>query len=160
MIFATVGSQMPFDRLIQALDDWAATQNSVVQILAQIGDSELSPKHINVVRSVTPSVFREQVQNATAIVAHAGMGAVLTAMEFGKPLVIMPRHGARQETRNDHQVATAKWLTTKPGIYVAMNETELGAAIEQALQHSSATSEISPFASPELLDAINNFIHT
>ena len=31
LIFATVGSQMPFDRLIQALDEWAGIQGGVVK---------------------------------------------------------------------------------------------------------------------------------
>lgn len=151
---------MPFDRLIRALNGWAKKQNRPVQILAQIGDSDLQPSHLEAVSSLSPSVFRDHVQNAKVIVAHAGMGAVLTAMEFGKPLVILPRLGAQQETRNDHQVATANWLASKPGIYVAMTEADLGDAIDRAQSQALTTSEISPHASPELISALTTFIQS
>lgn len=149
---------MPFDRMIEALDAWVKEQAGDVGVFAQIGNSELKPKHLKFVDSLTPDEFRDAVRKAEVIVAHAGMGSVLTAMEFGKPLVVLSRLGALQETRNDHQVATAKWLSTKPGVYVAMNEAELGGAIERARNQSLATTGISPFASPELIAALGSFI--
>lgn len=158
MIFATVGSQMPFDRLIQALDVWAGKQGDSLSVLAQVGNSDMAVSNLKVVSSLSPSEFRESVKNAEVIVAHAGMGSVLTAMEFGKPLVVLPRLCARQETRNDHQVATAKWLAAKPGVYVAMSESELPAAIDRARNQAQATAEISRFASPELIGALKEFI--
>lgn len=160
MIFATVGSQMPFDRLILALDEWARNRASPVGVLAQVGNSDLVVSNLKIVSSLSPSEFRESVKNAEIIVAHAGMGSVLTAMEFGKPLVVLPRLGARQETRNDHQVATAKWLATKPGVYVAMSESDLPAAIDNALSQALATAEISRFASKDLIGALKEFIES
>ena len=160
MIFATVGSQMPFDRLIRALDEWAGKQEGAVSVLAQIGNSDVVASHLKIISSLSPGEFRESVKTAEVIVAHAGMGSVLTAMEFGKPLVVLPRLGAWQETRNDHQVATAKWLSSKPGVYVAMSESDLPAAIDRARNQALATAEISRFASPELIGALKEFIES
>ena len=129
-------------------------------MLAQIGNSDLVVSNLKIVSSLSPSEFRESVRNAELIVAHAGMGSVLTAMEFGKPLVVLPRLGARQETRNDHQVATAKWLSTKPGVYVAMSEWDLSGAIDRARNQVLATAEISRFASKELIGALKEFIES
>jgi UDP-N-acetylglucosamine transferase subunit ALG13 len=42
MIFVTVGSQMPFDRLVEAVDGWVG--QTTREVLAQIGDSQLKPK--------------------------------------------------------------------------------------------------------------------
>lgn len=158
MIFATTGSQMPFDRLIQALDEWAATQANDTDIFAQIGSSSLRPKHLRAVAAMSPTEFRHTVEGASLVVSHAGMGSVITALEFGKPLVIMPRLGQLRETRNDHQVATAKWLASKPGIFVAMTEAELGAAISKAASHKERLSEVAGSASNELLTALKEFI--
>lgn len=151
---------MPFDRLMHALDEWAKVQTDKVHILAQIGTTSLKPLHMDAVASLTPSAFREAIRDAKIIVAHAGMGSVLTALEFGKPLVVMPRLGARQETRNDHQVATANWLSSKPGIYVAMSESDLADAIDRARAQTLAATEISPFATPELVRALQTFIQS
>lgn len=159
MIFATVGSQMPFDRLIRALDTWAAHQANGREVLAQIGSATYQPSNLRTVPSLSPTGFREAVRAADLIVAHAGMGSVLTAMEFGKPLVVLPRLGTLQETRNDHQVATAKWLASKPGIYVAMLEAELDEAIRQAQAEAATTGQLSSYAPAEFTESLKRFIH-
>jgi len=158
LIFATVGSQMPFDRMVIALEKWAQSQSPALTIVAQIGNSNLKPSSLKTVASLLPAEFREHVLAAEVVVSHAGMGVVLTALELGKPLVIMPRLGSLSETRNDHQVATAKWLADKPGIFVCMAETELGNVIELARRRSLQPARISAYASDELLGAIKTFI--
>jgi UDP-N-acetylglucosamine transferase subunit ALG13 len=128
VIFVTVGSQMPFRRLVQAVDEWAQFHPSI-EVLAQVGsDPQFRPHAIKTFESVPPARYAELVRASDLVVAHAGMGSVLTALEFCKPMVLMARRGTLQETRNDHQVATLRWLTSKPGIYPAEDE--------QALKHS------------------------
>lgn len=158
MIFVTVGSQMPFDRLIVAMDAWAAAQPNPINIFAQIGSSSYRPTTLRWNQSLTPGEFKEAVSTADIIVAHAGMGSVLTAMEMGKSLVLMPRLGDLQETRNDHQIATAKWLAKRDGIFVAMDETELPLALAKAITAAQRTVTIAPYASPTLIDAIKKFV--
>lgn len=160
MIFATVGSQMPFDRMVNALDQWAGSVRSPIDILAQIGNSSCLPQNVRHVRSLSPAEFRSTVERADVIVAHAGMGSVLTALEFGKKLVVMPRRGMLRETRNDHQVATAMWLKSKPGVFVALDESVLGAVIEQAIYEKSTSNRISAVASDELICAVRDFLMT
>lgn len=151
---------MPFDRLIAGVADWAAAQPVSLEVLAQVGDTEIHPTELRTVRSLSPDEFRSAVSEAEIIVAHAGMGSVLTAMEFGKPLVVLPRRGALRETRNDHQIATARWLTEKDGVFVAMDDCELATAIDRARNHATATSYISASASANLVDALRVFIHS
>ena len=45
MIFVTIGSMFPFDRLIRVMDGWAAA-NPGVETLAQIGDGAYEPAHM------------------------------------------------------------------------------------------------------------------
>ncbi len=74
---------------------------------------------------------------ADVVIAHAGMGSIISAAEFGKPMVLLPRRGSLRETRNDHQIATAKWLRSKPGIFVADSEDELPTVLARALADSA-----------------------
>ena len=121
---------MPFRRLVQAVDEWARA-NPSVEVMAQVGvDPSFRPAALTAFASVTPAKYAELVQSCELVVAHAGMGSVLTALEHGKPMILMPRRGHLQETRNDHQSATLRWLGRKPGIYAAQDEAELKAALD------------------------------
>jgi UDP-N-acetylglucosamine transferase subunit ALG13 len=123
MIFVTVGEQLPFDRLIQAVDEWASTSKK--EIFAQIGKSRYMPKHISYKAFLTPEEFKEKLFAAEVIVAHAGMGTIITALELGKPVLIMPRQAVLGEVRNDHQFSTAKRFLALNYAIVAFDEVEL-----------------------------------
>jgi UDP-N-acetylglucosamine transferase subunit ALG13 len=90
-------------------------------------------------------------------VAHAGMGSILTALEIGKPLVIMPRRAALGEHRNDHQLATAQRFAGRDGVAVAIDETELPLRLDE-LHDVSSQPRISPYAPDELVAALRAFI--
>src|SRR5579859_3180811 len=107
MIFVTVGAQMPFDRLVRTVDLWAGRKGRR-DVFAQVGPTALSPSNIAYEKFLDPASFRAKVEEASVIIAHAGMGSILTALEAGKPILILPRRGDLKETRNDHQVATAQ----------------------------------------------------
>ena len=155
MIFVTVGSQMAFDRLINVVDLWAGKIGRT-DVFAQIGPSDFRPRHVEWTRELKPVEFRERMLGATAIVAHAGMGTILTALEFGKPILVMPRHGDLQETRNDHQIATARQFEKQGRVAVAYDEDSLIAKLD-GLKHLKAGRQIDRLASPELLERVRSF---
>ena len=156
MIFVTVGAQMPFDRLVEAVDRWAGRQHGT-DVFAQTGDGAYRPSHIQHVRHMAPHAFRAKMVAADLIVAHAGMGSILTALELGKPILVMPRRGDLMETRNDHQVATARKLSAFGRVTVAMDEHELAERLQQMGQIKPAE-QIGPFASPSLLRVLRSYI--
>ena len=148
---------MPFDRMVRCVDEWAAKQGRR-DVMAQIGPTRWRPRSIEWTDFLSPTQFIEHVKRAKVIVAHAGMGSILTALRFGKPIVIMPRRGDLAETRNDHQLATARRFADRQGIAVAMDELELPGTLER-LDSLVAGEPISDYASAGLLDAIREFIH-
>jgi len=156
LIFVTVGHQMPFDRLVRAVDEWAGARGRN-DIFAQIGETSYRPSHIDFAAQVDPAEFRELVAKAEAVVAHAGTGTILTALELGTPVLVMPRHGALMETRNDHQIATAERFRTLGRVEVAMDESELVERLDH-LADLPARELISTDASDELIGAIRGFI--
>ena len=129
MIFVAVGTQLPFDRLIEAVDTWPGCGQT--KVYAQVGEGKYIPKNIEASEYITAMEFAGFCQEAEIIVAHAGMGAILTAREYGKPLIIMPRSAELGEHRNDHQLATAKRFGELDGIYVATSEGELHALLDK-----------------------------
>lgn len=157
MIFVTVGSQMPFDRLIRAVDEWAAETNEQ-DVFAQIGPDGWKPHHIRFTEFVGPQEFRQQVDAASVIVSHAGMGTIITALERGKPLLIMPRRGDLKETRNDHQVATARKFEEMNRAVVAYDENQLKLQLSR-LDSIRTSKAISTSASQQLIRSLRDFIY-
>ena len=130
MIFVTVGTQLPFDRLVGAVDTWAGAAAGR-EVFAQIGPARIEPRHIEYARFISPQQCSERMVAATAIVAHAGMGTILTALELGKPLLIMPRRGELGEHRTDHQFETARRFAELGRVIVAFEETELPERLDE-----------------------------
>lgn len=118
MIFATVGTQLPFDRLIRALDQWAS-RNPHTEVFAQIGHTEYVPRHLQWERTIPAQTFRDKLLSCDTVVAHAGMGTIISAVELGRRVVVMPRRAELNEHRNDHQLATVERLKHLGGLEVA-----------------------------------------
>ncbi len=131
MIFATVGTQLPFDRLLLALNSWAV-RNPDVPILAQSGSSTRSFSHIETVSQLSQSQFREHFEAARLVVAHGGMGSILSAAELGKPIILMPRRAKFQEHRNDHQQDTANEMSRLSNVTVVQD----GEALHEELDRT------------------------
>jgi UDP-N-acetylglucosamine transferase subunit ALG13 len=156
MIFVTVGSQTPFDRLVRTVDEWACKCGRS-DIFAQTGRSDWIPHHIAWTRFLNPEDFRRKISEASAIVAHAGAGIIINALEFEKPILIMPRRANLGETRNDHQIATARQFRKMDLVDVAMDELELISKLDQ-VENLRVTKSIKSHASKRLLEALDYFI--
>ena len=157
-IFVTVGAQYPFDRLIVAVDTWAAGRQAGHSLFAQIGEQGYRPAHMEFAELLKPPEFKQRVLWADVLVAHAGMGSILTALQYGKPILVMPRQGRLKETRNDHQLATARHFGKTGKVAVAMDENEIPSRLDELAALESAE-RISDRASDELIAAIHGFIH-
>lgn len=162
MIFITVGTQLPFDRLVAAVDAWAA-YHPEIEIFGQIaepGADGYHPRHFPWVPHLDPAAFKAQFEAADQIIAHAGMGTIISALSSGKPLLIMPRRAHLNEHRNEHQRATAQRFGTRTGIYVAPDETGLPVLLDRfvKLQGAGQADTIAPFADQRLTDALRDLI--
>lgn len=156
MIFVTVGIQLPFDRLIIAVDKWAE-RNTSVEVIAQCGKSKYEPRCMTVMHIIPPAEFRALVERADLVVAHAGMGSIITALELGKHIIIMPRRADMGEHRNDHQRATARYMASQNIVTVAEDETELLNMLNQP-GWSAPKPRIAQSASGGLVERVRTFV--
>ena len=126
-LFVTVGTQLPFDRLVRSVDAWCATRPTI-DGFAQIGNGHV-PTHLTSAASLTGPGFFEQMERASVVVAHAGMGTIITALDLGKRVIVMPRLARHGEHRNDHQLATVARLAHIDALDVVTDEAALHAAL-------------------------------
>ena len=123
MILATVGTQLPFPRLLQALNRLAVTHS--LRIIAQTCGDLPGARAIEQHPFLSPEELERLARQAEVIVGHAGIGTVFAATRARRPLVLYPRRVALGEHRNDHQMATAASLQSRKGIHVAWDDAEL-----------------------------------
>lgn len=156
-VFATVGTQLPFDRLLLALDAWASTQPRGT-VLAQTGRTDTRFGHMTCVENLDQADFAQAFQVARVIVAHAGMGTILSASQMGKPVILMARRKAFGEHRNDHQIDTAAEMSSLANVTVVEDAASLALALDQILARPPSAEAGSDFASAELIGHIRQFL--
>ncbi len=161
MIFLTIGTQEPFDRLVKAVDEWAAAH--AVPVFGQLGGlkpDSYRPRHFEWCEFIAADVYQQKLEACDLLVAHAGMGSIISALTWAKPLIIMPRSAALGEHRNEHQLATAQKFRDRPGVAVAWAPDEVGPLIDRLLAAGSdGAAALSPEASPALIETLRAFIH-
>ena len=159
MIFVTVGSQLPFDRLTTAVDAWAAGQPQI-ELFGQVGNTDGPPLNFASVATMTPAEYQKRFAEADLIIAHAGMGTIIAALELGKPMLMLPRLGRLKESRNDNQVGTARHFSSFGLFEVVESETEIPARLGHMLanldMYRRAADEFG--VADSLLDAIREFV--
>ena len=136
MIYVTVGTQLPFARLIKAVNDIAAEKG--LDVFAQVGPDNSHYHAIKTADFVDPEHATRLIKEADLVIAHAGMGTIISASQLGKPLIIMPRQFQYGEHRNDHQLATANRFRDFTNITVVEDKKGLAEVIASSLEYSES----------------------
>lgn len=132
MIFVSVGTQLPFERLIRAVDAWSA-MHPEVEVFAQVGETRYQPRAMECVVKLSPERYARAFERASLVVSHVGMGTIIKGLESAKSLILMPRLAALGEHRSDHQLSTASKFASIGLIDIVNSEAELGEAIARRL---------------------------
>ena len=129
MIFLTVGSQFPFDRLVKAVDDLVGRGFISEELFAQIGQNAYKPRNFEYSDYLEKSAFDQYVRQASALIGHAGIGTITVALNNDKPLLAMPRLKRFREVVNDHQVDIARRFSELGYILAAYDTEELPSVV-------------------------------
>lgn len=125
MIFVTIGTSDPFDRLLVAVDDLPVEE----ELIVQHGASRVRPAGATYLEFLPFAELIDTIRRARAVVTHAGAGSVLTILREGKKPIVFPRLRRFGEAVDDHQVAFARRLDEAGLVVLAENR----AAVIEAL---------------------------
>lgn len=161
MIFLTVGTQLPFDRLTAAVDAWCTKTGKGRDVFGQIGKLDAvsyRPQAFHWRQMLDPVEFDHRVQQAALIISHAGIGSIITAMSYHIPIIVLPRRASLGEQRNDHQLATAQKLAMRSGLFVAPSEDAIPDLIDGILVMREAGGTLPRYADKSLIETVRGFI--
>jgi len=159
MIFASVGSMLPFDRFVKGVDEWAG-KNPQEEVLIQIGDGEYEPVNAPWVRIMPHSEYRDRLQQCALFVAHVGIGSILQAIENHKQMLLLPRLAALREHTTDHQLHTATRFKDLASVLIVDDVPQLQAAITRLLANPlPSTDTIAPYAPESMIQKVAEFLN-
>lgn len=111
MVLGTQKFQL--NRLLQKLDDYVEQGLITDEIYAQIGNSTYKPQNYSYKEFLDKKEFDETIGKADVVIAHSGVGTIITAIHANKPVVVFPRLAKYKEHVDDHQLEIAKAFEMK-----------------------------------------------
>src|SRR3989344_994857 len=121
MIFVTVGTHTDqFDRLIKRIDEIAPKIKE--KIIVQRGFTKYVPKNVEYF-DFTDSMDK-YYKNARIVIAQSATSLIEFILNYGKPVITVPRESKYKEHINDHQVEFAEYFSKKANVLLVrdMNE--------------------------------------
>ncbi|MCL6216762.1 glycosyltransferase [Zunongwangia pacifica] len=160
MIFVTIGTQEPFDRLIKSMDEIAESVGE--EVIAQVSTkTKLNVEHMTVLDFLPPQEFNKLFERADLIIAHAGMGTIISSLVKSKKIIVFPRERKLGEHRSDHQIATAKYFEELGYVDVAKSKEELYEKIKiKQRDEKEIKLKIGDYASENLIDDLKKNIQS
>ena len=135
-IFVPLGTQkFPFKRLIVALNDLIKDGIYTSEdIVMQSTMYDIEPFFVHV-GLIPVDEFNKYMHDAELVITHAGVNSIISCMQIGKPLLVVPRLHKYGEHVDDHQQEIALLMEEKYNVLVAQDLSELKMMIEKAMTH-------------------------
>jgi UDP-N-acetylglucosamine transferase subunit ALG13 len=100
----------PYTRLVRRLLEILPPE---IEVLWQTGDTDVTELGIESVYAIPERDLSEAMRDADVVVAHAGVGTALAALEVGKCPVLAPRMHTLGEAVDEHQAQISAQLAAR-----------------------------------------------
>ena len=142
-----------FNRLLEKIDEIAGKRRDW-NFFAQTGHSDYKMKNVECRDFWSGGEYKRIFRNASVIVCHAGAGTIISALETGKKVVVVPRLKRFGEHTNDHQLEIAETLARNKKAIVVEDIRKLGGALKEAMHFKADLSS----SREQLVKRINLFL--
>lgn len=151
MILVTVGTnEARFDRLLEALAGLPAG----TELFVQHGPSAVRPPGAACTDYLAFDEMAEKMREARAVVTHAGVGSVLTALLNGTRPIVVPRLQRFGEAVDDHQLAFGR-RAASAGLVTLVEDT---ATLADAVARHQASPPPPPRPDPKLVEDLRAYL--
>lgn len=104
LILVTLGTQdKSFERLVKAIDKEINNGNIKDKVVVQAGYTKYKSDNMEIFDFVGPSELDKLMKKADILITHGGVGSILGALKYDKPVIAAARLARYKEHTNDHQ---------------------------------------------------------
>ena len=125
-ILVTVGTA-PFPRLVEMMDKYAGDTGR--RVIIHLARTQFVPKHAKYFTFVEKNEYDAYFRKAKVIITHGGVGTILSALENGKPTIIVPRLKEFGEHLDNNQLEIAEMIEGEPNVRVVRDVNEIPKAL-------------------------------
>ena len=130
MTFVTLGTQnFPFNRLLALVDQLVEDGVLQGQVFAQVGYTTYVPRNYSYVDFLPPENYNRCIAQADLIIAHAGVGTIMSCLSRRKKLIVVPRAKEHSEHVDNHQFEIAEEFARKGYLLAAEHYDGLKSAV-------------------------------
>lgn len=109
MIFICLGTQkFQCNRLLKEVDRLVEQGLIQEKVFAQRGHSEYVPTQYESVELLDRDNFEKRIAQCSMIISHSGVGTIISAINYHKPIIVFPRLKKYKEHVDDHQLDIAR----------------------------------------------------
>ena len=122
MIFIILGTQkFQLKRLLNEIEVLIKKGILKDEVIAQTGFTDFSSDNIKCYDYLDKKDFDKYISEADLIITHSGVGSIITAISYNKPVIVYPRLKKYKEHVDDHQKDIANAFEKK-GFVLCCNE--------------------------------------
>lgn len=136
MIFVVLGTQkFQFNRLLKEIDRLIEKKKIEDEVFAQIGHSDYMPKNYVALDFLDKVVFENKISSCDMLITHSGVGSIVSGINNGKPVIVVPRLKKYNEHVDDHQLEIAAAFSQKNYVLMCSEVKDLEKTIVEAEIH-------------------------
>ena len=156
MVLVMLGTQNnDFSRLLKEIDNLIDKNVIKGEVVVQAGYTKYESENMKIFDLIPKDKLLSLQQKADLIITHGGVGSIISSIEKGKKVIVVPRKHEYQEHVNNHQEEIVTMYNEKGYIIGIDDVTELEDAIKRAKNFKPK--EYKP-NNQKMLKIIENFI--
>ncbi len=146
LLFVTVGTTLPFDRLVRMVAHLKQMGAIPEEVTFQIGVGGTAPEGFEAHETLPFERIQAILGEADIVICHGGTGSLITALREGCRVIAVPRRFEDGEHYDDHQGEITRAFARRGLIEVAQTEEELAAALAAVRARSPVVATSEPTA--------------
>lgn len=133
MTLVILGTQdKTFERLLKAVEKQIKLGNLKGDVIVQAGSTKYESKCMKIFDYISMEKFDEYIKEADLVIAHGGVGTILSSVRKNKKVIAVPRLSKYKEHENDHQLEIVSEFTKRGYIIPCYDLKKLDESIKKA----------------------------